>query len=266
MVFGLYRRAGRFTPADRPRGRPFARVAVATLVAVLLGSILSGSAAANQFSPPWADLFYSHWPGGGGLDTGGFVADVAPYLNAGGYEAWQDSGSTAAISMSTYYAQSDAVWAMYGHGGPGFVTQYNSTYGNSVLNASPGVPGSSCTSPNDCISNYSYSQLHAIRLMVFWGCETGQTVNGVNILNTVTGLGVDSSIAWSGVLYTNQGRVWNSAFFYSLIYYGYTVGSATSYANNAVISQYGVGNMGGMNTWQIGGSPGVKLVPALYGS
>jgi len=102
--------------------------------------------------------------------------------------------------------------------------------------------------------------------MVFWACDTAATVNGVSFLSVVASKGVDSAVAWTGTLYTDQGRVWNRAFFGGLVYDGYSVGTAAAYANNQVIAQYGVGNQGGMNTWQIGGSSSVTIIPAQYGS
>jgi hypothetical protein len=221
-------------------------------------------AMASQYSPPWADLICSHYPGSGGLDTETACANAFARLNAAGYHSFNDFNVTGVTAMSTSYAQSDAIWAVFGHGGPGGISTFptypnGSAWSNVFSDPSHGTCNVS-GSTNACISNYSVSQLHAIRLMLFAGCETAQTNElSWNAYNK----GVDSSIGFSQLIYQDHVNVWTDRFFYYAATSGLDEYNAAVAAENDVYAQFG--GYGGTNSSVIWGSF-TMLKPAGYGS
>jgi uncharacterized protein YqjF (DUF2071 family) len=74
--------------------------------------VLTSPAVATQYSPPWADAMWAHWPvseDGEGLDTTGTMNIVKSGLHLD-YHSYSTNPSSAKQAMGTAYAQSDAIW------------------------------------------------------------------------------------------------------------------------------------------------------------
>ena len=153
------------------------RLLVAAAVATaLLASGVPGPVSATIYSPPWADAMWAHFPGSGGLDTTTSMKYVRDGF-ASEYEAFSTNPVSAHVALGTSYAQSDAIWWMAGHAGAGVIQTYNATTGWSSIYTSKSI-GGTCAAPNDCLSNYTSTVMHRIRLMVFMGCKSGVLTGG----------------------------------------------------------------------------------------
>jgi hypothetical protein len=157
----------------------------------------------------------SHFTGPGmdGLDTRQSCTNGVAQLNGAGYHAFNDVGTTAYMAMGPGYAQDDAIWALFGHSNAGFMTTYNSVSGQTVLSVVSGM-GSPCSSPNACLNNYTFAQLHRIRLMLWGGCYTANSWNGYRLPQVAVNKGVDASIGWSGEVYWPHMDLWTQSFFW----------------------------------------------------
>jgi hypothetical protein len=184
-----------------------------------------------------------------------------------GYTSYSANVSSASASMGSAYAQSDAVWLMLGHGGTGFISTRNSSGVLShVFVSTAGDPNWSCANSvgDTCLTSYTSTQMHRIRLMTFVGCHTGKALpNGDSLpMRAYSHLGVDSTVGFVNLIYFPQGTTWTD-WFGSYLYYGYNVHDAAWAAANAVDSAYG--GYGGFDSlWMYGTN--VKTVPAAYGS
>jgi hypothetical protein len=166
--------------------------------------------------------------------------------------------------MGLYYAQSDAIWVDFGHGGGGFITFCSPPNGptcTSVLrvNSTQG----SCSAPNDCLSEYT-SSIHRIRLMVFAGCETAISAGGLNLPSYAYNTdGVDSTVGWNVLVYWPQGDYWATR---ASIYWGIgdTITQGLIAAGADVKNNFG-GSAGGWDNFTVWNG-GIKIVPAAYGS
>lgn len=241
----------------------FAPVTLVVL-AIFVGQMaFPPTTAATTHSPAWADAFSAQWPD---LNTTVAGSNMVTRLHGGlGYTAWNTVGSTAAGAMASGYAPDDAIWAMFGHGDPGYVTTYNSGTQTTTLYASSALPGAICSYPHACLSQFTWSQLHQIRLMAFVGCHTAQSAGGANLPSyAYNTLGVDSTIGFNDTVYVPQMQDWSDTFFNQLGYNGgQTVGYAANFAATWVYSIYG--GYYGFNSYVVYGS-GVKVDPPAYGS
>lgn len=197
---------------------------------------MPAGAGATTYTPPWADVMYSHWPD---LDTTNACTLAAANLSTyGGYHSFCTNPVDADVAMGSSYAQSDAIWFMAGHGNIGIITTYNTTHSTTYVAISSSVPQASCSSPNTCLTNYTLAEMHGIRLMVFEGCDTGATIaNGDSLPKRATSnLGVDSAVGFSGTIYFPQGERWANIFTSSLTESGerYTVYTSAWDAANSV--------------------------------
>jgi hypothetical protein len=172
------------------------------LISLVLGASLGAApgVGATVYNPPWADMMWSHYPGTGGLDTSGTMGRVKTQWQNIGYTAFSTQPSSARSAMGTGYAQSDAIWWMAGHAAAGRISSYNPSTGVTSwvrVNSTSG----SCASPNACLTGYTSTQMHRIRLMVFHGCDGGDASGGQTLQayakNT---LGVDATIAFTEIV------------------------------------------------------------------
>ena len=159
-------------------------------------TLTMASPAAAFPNPPWADAMWAHFPGTGGLDTTTSMNYVRDGFS-GGYTSFSSNPSSAAAAMGSSYALNDAIWWMAGHAGPGYIQTYGSLSQQwSQINTTSSI--ASCASPNTCLSSYTFSQMHHIRLMGFMGCNSGDLIGGDSLPKRANqSLGVDSSIGWT---------------------------------------------------------------------
>lgn len=190
-------------------------------------------------------------------------------LDALGYFASSRTNGTAPLSMDTGHGQADAVWAFFGHGGPGVAEFYNMTSGATTrLYAEAGI-GAGCAAPNDCITDYLGGKLSKMKLALFAGCNTGDMQDGSkkydgSLLTAATsGAGIDSAVGFTETIYWPAMDYWTDQFFKDFQSGDTVLGSATS-AQAYVLEVFG--QYYGSNSWKIQGSVSVKLKPAAYGS
>jgi hypothetical protein len=221
-----------------------------------------------------ADLNCSFFDGSAGLgamDTTPACRNGQAQLNAAGYNAYANTGGPSASTvMGPGWAQSDAIWAIFGHANAGFITTYNSYTGRTDLAVAPGVSGN-CAGYNACLSSYTSAQLHSIKLMIFAGCETalpggGLGNNGILPRVAVFSKGVDAAVGWSGVITWPLMNRWTQAFFQ---YTGQDGKSATFFnaavwAENQTYAMYN--DYGGSNNSVWYGNANLSVRPAGYGS
>jgi hypothetical protein len=240
------------------------RLVAAVAVVVLLITPTAPRVTAAQYSPPWAHAFRAHWPGTGGLDTTNTM-NLAKQGLEPEYKASSINPASAKASMLTY-AVHDAIWWMAGHAGTGFITTYNATNGTTVVNVSNQVPGSSCAGKNACLTDYTFEEMHDIRVMVFQGCDSGKTLANGDALHKRAKqvLGVDASVAFGAIIYfsANTSDVWSFHF----ANYGRlptTVLGAAYYSAEDVL--FYSGSYHGYKQYSVyGGS--TYFFPAAYGS
>jgi hypothetical protein len=243
--------------------------AIATILGLSL-TAFAPTASATMYSPPWADIFGSTW---NNLNT--IPAATNFYNNLSStYHRFLNQNSTATTAMGSAYAQSDAIWADFGHGNAGFIqfcSPPNGATCSTSLSANSGV-GIGCGSPNDCLSDYP-TQIHHIKYMLFAGCHTAIDANsgapnaGNLVKQAVYTEGVDSALGFRDLIYFGApgtgGEIWgtNDARYLSQ---SYTVNNAAfTAAQDVQNANFGWG--GGYDTfWAIGG--GTKVMPAAYGS
>jgi hypothetical protein len=240
------------------------RAAAGSALAALVAIAIAGPARA---SGPMADAMWGHWNGPNGLDTTSTANVVKGQLV--GYTAYSTNPIDARAAMGTSYAAGDAIWWMAGHGYVGYITSYNATNGSTVIWTSGSVGGSNCAATHStCLTNYSSTQMHDIRLMVFHACQAGAAISNGDSLpkRAYNSLGVDSSIGFTqDVGFSN----WTSDYWAGqLTYYGmvlhYNVHDAAWMAANDVYTANG-GNYNGYDSLVIyGGS--VKIYPPAFGS
>jgi hypothetical protein len=190
------------------------------------------------------------------------LTDNAFYqVQAAGYRTFADIGVSVASSMGPSYAQSDAIWLMVGHANAGEITTYTGTTETYMTAAAGGRY--SCTAPNACLNNYTSSQIHGIKIMIFAGCYTSNASSqtGYRLPAVAVSKGVDSAIGWSGLLDNLHVPTWTRNFFY---YPGKGVLNAAIYAEQQVLAQ--MGGYGGTNNSVIYGSTTVSVFPPGYGS
>lgn len=229
---------------------------------------------ATQYAPPWADAMWAHWPvseDGVGLDTTGTMSIVKRDLSddniLNGYHSFSTNPASAHVSMTSSYAESDAIWWMAGHGMAGDITTYSTANGGSWLHVNSS--GGSCNghSGNDeCLSEHTSAQMHDIRLMVFQGCQTGlANGSGWSLPEYARQqLGVDASVGFRYDIgfSSNTSDTWAHYFIqYGIL--GWDVIDAAAAAAEAVKSVQG--SYSGYNSPIVYGG-GTVIYPAAYGS
>jgi hypothetical protein len=264
----------------------FRRALFAATALAMLTLLPGQPVKASTYSPPWADFMCYHWDGANGLDTRQSCTNAKARSAAAGYHAFAQANVTAEDSMGINFAQSDAIWAMFGHAcDEKCITTYDTTYGTTVLryDANSGGTNLPCGQNDNrdaCFHNYTSTQLHRIRLMIFGGCHTacpwgtcqnGHTAAGPNLpKDAVTGKGIDSAIGWDDFISWPHMDTWTDSFFK----YGttpqaqagggyYTVFQAAIAAETDVYAKHG--GYGGTNRSVTWGST-TKLMPVSYGS
>lgn len=237
---------------------------LAFILVVQVAAFEPAPVSAYVYNPPWADVYGSQW---NNLDTRGAAQDFVAYLDSG-YTRWTDLNETASISIA--YAQSDAIWVTFGHGGPGFITYCNPPNGSlctTVLRSNI-----DCDHVDGvCMSDYG-TTIHKVKLAVFAGCQTSRTPTTPSTARSlgdqaVNHSGVDSAIAFTddigfGGLF-DPDHYWATAFAHRLSV-GDTVNAAATVAYQNV-EFYGFGLAQGWDT-QYTWHGGTKVMPPAYGS
>lgn len=246
---------------SRTKTPALSKAAVIFGTVLVAGGLFPGPAVAVQYSPPWADVFsftYSDWNSSRAGDWA--VTELA----AGGYKAFDDVDRSAATSMGSGYAKSDAVWVTIGHGlvgGGGMLFDANGA--QSWLYATTKWSGGGAY-----LSSQTMSEFHDIRLMAFLGCETakegdrGGSYGGSLLRVAYSKLGVDSALGFKGTVYWPWFDYWPKAFF-TRTRMGDTVSQAAALAVDMTLVSTGT-DAGSSSWYAYGGS--VKLKPAAYGS
>jgi hypothetical protein len=243
------------------------RAGPATLA--LGGILLSATVtAAATYSPPHADVFSFNYPNdstGKSLPTRISGTNAYNKLKAMGYHAYDITEVSAATSINSSNAGSDAVWAHFGHGRPGAVLFHTSS-GYSELKASSQVPNLVQSWP---IANINtMTGLNDIRLMVFAECNSADSaVQSVtypygNLLYGAQDAGVDSALGFSGTIYWPMMNGWSTIFFQTLGQ-GYNVKDSAVNAASYVL--YANGTYAGTDTYSILSST-KKIMPPAYGT
>lgn len=250
-----------------------ARLAGVFGVAATMLFVAPGAATATTYhTPPWADLNCSWFTGAGwdGLDTRQACTNGKNELAAAGYTAFaNNNGSSANQVMGPGWAQDDAIWALFGHANAGFMTTYNATVGRTDLAAQPGISGN-CTGSNACLTNYTTTQLHAIKVMIFGGCYTANSPNGTSAYilpyQAVHYRGVDAAVGWSHTVSWPHMDQWTKSFFHFTGSNGVppTLLNSAIYAENDTYAAYG--DFGGTDSSVWYGNAGLSIRPAAYGN
>ncbi len=234
------------------------------VVSLSLILLVPAAALATRYSPPWVDVFGSQWSD---LNTTGAAADFVAYLSTG-YTRYTELNKTASIAMGPAYAQSDAIWVDFGHGGPGYITFCSPPNG---ANCTTVLRSNFDCSKTDgvCMSAYGTS-IHYIKLMVFAGCHTGNTPSGGrNLLDqAVTYNGADSAIGFTDYIYFGGGdqpdHYWATTFAHRL-----TVGDSLNAAANVAWQNVAMHNiLGNAYGWdsRVTRNGGATVMPPAYGS
>ena len=202
--------------------------------------------------------------GSGGLDTRGSAGHAVAQLQSMGYVTAGGPTSDVTASEAVDFASSRAaVWLIMGHAAPGFITTYGDTYGFTELNATSYVGGTAgCAYPNVCLDGTS---LPRMRLVVFQGCNSAASDNGVDLIGTASTDGVDSAVGFNdeiGFSSTTSDQ-WDQSFFSSLGG-GNTVSGALYTAMLSVGSSNG-GDYAGYNSYEYTG-PSVTIAPPSWGN
>lgn len=244
--------------------RRIAKARIAMLGAAIAVMAISVSPAqATVYNPPWADGMWAHFPGQGGLDTTHTINLAEDYFDQLGYNGFSSNPGSVPLTMGNAYAQSDAIWWMAGHGEAGMIQSYSGTTWG-TLYASSTSPGATCGAPNDCMTDYTSTQMHRIRLMVFQGCFTALP-SGSNARLTKKAYdvwGVDSSVGFNDeIFFTNFSDHWSE--FVLLHAASNNLTDSLSMAASDLFA-------GGAQTWGYGNysvyGGGVHLTPKAYGT
>jgi hypothetical protein len=238
--------------------------ALAALICLVVSPAVAE--ATTVHSPPWVDVFGGMWDN---LNTDAAAENFVSNLDTG-YTHFLSESPTAYGAMSANYAQSDAMWITFGHGGAGYITFCSPPKGSacsSVLNASSAVSGSSCSSPNTCLSSYSGGKISKLKFMAFIGCDTANSNNGANLLNQAIADGVDSTIGWDRSIYfgfpSDAGEIYGSFLSYYMRQ-GKTISDSNAWSL-ANIQDNNFGFSYGFDGYVIKNG-GVTTHPAGYGS
>jgi hypothetical protein len=226
----------------------------------------------------------------GGIDPKDAVAYGVTSLHGVGYGAYSDyNNNTPQGSLND--AALDSVWVAAGHGGPGQIAvEYGATGTDPGLNGAVGVgavySGNEFNlSPafklgqNACLGCQTYGSYSGMKLMVFFGCQTGANVQGIgstydygNLLLEATGhTGAKAAMGFTNDIDYPQALTY-SDYFWPDLASGYTVTAAANDAANWVwadwwwASPLSRGDDWGFDSVNIVGSATIKIVPAGYAS
>jgi hypothetical protein len=165
--------------------------------------------------------------------------------------------------MGPSYAQSDAVWAMFGHANSGYITTPAGVLRADQNIDNPPAPNA-CGSPNACLSTSS-SNISRMRMMMFAGCYTALSRRGYILPSVaVHTKGVDSSVGWSSEIYRNELTQWTISFFNHSGLSGYDMLDSSIWAESQVLAVFG--GYGGTDKSVWYGNYALSLKPAGYGS
>lgn len=249
------------------------RVAVAALLmAVSLAGVPRPANATIIYNPPWADIMSG--PMWGGVITSGYGDQAVGWLKTIGYSAFDDDNNTTPTqSLSSGWAQADAVWAAIGHAGPGHICiESGGHLGIVRANNQAGIPSTCSYWGAADIYSMPVGSLNRLKLMAFIGCETGRNSTGPYSGNLVSTAfyqrGVDSAIGFNGDIYSTSAPLipdawglWNDGFWHELANGGTVSGAWYAGAQDVYFwwGQY----FGFDSAVILGGS--VRIKPAGYG-
>jgi hypothetical protein len=246
-----------------------ARKWMAASAVIVALSMVAQPAGAVQHDPPFADVFGSGWTDG--LNTEESAQRFDHYLDAAGYNGWINLNMTAHKAMAPGWAPDDAIWAAFGHAGPGVMgfcdadgkpCQYNAI---SNVYANVGM-GGSCDAPHECLS--TVGGLADIRFMLFAGCESGLdgrpgTLKDGNLVDVARYYGVDNVYGFTKLVYWPMGM--DFASFLGLeLKNGATISDAMWKAGQETKNRW-FGNAHGWTSYRGLIFVGDKVVPAAYG-
>lgn len=224
--------------------------------------------------PParWADAFSG--PMWGLVDTRPNGDVATSFLSASGYDAFDDDNN-ATPSQALAYAQSDTVWAAFGHANGGQIAIENGATGGPPLTsigavvATHGVDVSPDFSlgPKAYLIGLPQGSLSHLKLMAFVGCHTG--IDGAaaddfrgNLVTTATQhLGAQSAIGFTHDInwVPDAAGVWTDSFFHSL-HLGRSVETSANDALNDVYFQL-LFPWGFDNPYIVGGNTTIVPIP-----
>jgi len=243
---------------------------LAALAAVVVALSAALPASATQYSPPYADIFGNNWDNLNSTDS---ARRFAGFMDSAGYHDFTDLNLIARTSMGSAFAQSDAIWASFGHshiGGGGilFCDQDGSPCNHNTsswLWANTAL-GGACSSPDQCLS--LVSGLNDIRFMLFAGCYSGLdgfpgSYQQGNLFKVAQASGVDNVYGFSGEVYWPMGDDFAS-FLGTELANGSTIQYAMWKAGQEVKNRW-FDNAWGWNTYVGVGYTNDKIVPAAYG-
>ncbi len=231
-------------------------------VSLVVGTPRDGRAA--MYSPPWVDVFGSQW---NDLDTTGAALDFAANFSTG-YDTSVDLNKTAAISMGSLYAQSDAIWVAFGHASPGLIG-FCYPAGGATCTTVVRSNFDCAVSGGVCLSAYG-TTIHHIKLMVFAGCHTAKTPSTGRTLGSqaVNYNGVDSALAFNDLIFfggvDRPDHYWAIMFAHRLSV-GDTVSAAAVVAAQNVVFNSSIGSSYGWGS-QLVWAPETTVMPPAYGS
>lgn len=161
----------------------------------------------------------------------------------------------------------DAIFYINSHGAEGLVCcpySNNGTWTMTYLSASS-TPDAMAYSLQNKYANTT-DKLKRVRFAYFGSCHSANTssIYG-NLLSMASSLGVDCSLGFTGTITTNRHVYFSERL---ITYYGMDPNNTVSAcaASSAADTFNVFGDFGGVNTYSISGSGGVKLVPASYGT
>lgn len=233
---------------------------------LLIVSVLPVSA--TVYSPPWADVFSFAYPNdatGKNLFTKVSGDNAVAQLTSAGYHSFDNNLVSASNAMGGGYADSDAIWAHFGHGRAGAALFWDGA------NYSELLADSAMTVLNAAWGKQYLSGVNGItdlRLMVFGECHTANNGNttGIyhgNLLDSAVARGVDSAIGFADLIYWPPMDYWSQSFFLTLKN-GHTVDESAVNAASYVLYALGAGYFG-TDSWRSRHGTTV-IMPAGYGS
>ena len=218
--------------------RPVGRGACLAIAGALLSVMLAGPAAG---AGPKAEVYSFLLPS---ADYSALVRDTraagdsaVSRLNSAGYGTADINNVSAATSLNSTHAQTDAIWAYAGHGRAGAVVFWNGSSYSEVAGES-GV--SSYGYPMTYLA--STAGLGDVRLMVFLACHSAETTSsyltqyGSLTRNAYYSRKVDMVIGFTGLITVPYYKLW-SDMFYTNLQQGKTLSTAASNAAGYIESQ-----------------------------
>lgn len=193
---------------------------------------------------------------GDGMDTTSIALNARNELKHMGYTSsyFGNRDANTAYNRMT----SDQVFYFFGHGDAG-----------RILFKESGLPMTAISADNPyllpTISGHSYSEMNDIALAIYLACNTANTdsTNG-NLLYESTSNGVDTAVGFSNYITKGQAAYWSDQFMYYLDEQ-YNINDAAVYSLVDVRNEYGMFNVGGMDSYVIQGSVSSTIDPQRAG-